>query len=729
MPREPEDTLDRPGSAARAARERLVAGRYRLESVLGRGGMGIVWAARDQVLPRDVAIKEVLAPLGLEDAERALLRARTLREARSAARVSAEGVVAILDVVEEDGRPWLVMERLPSRTLEDELSERGGIPPREVAEIGASLVAGLAAAHRAGILHRDVKPSNIMFRETPRGRRAVLGDFGIAHLDGDATLTATGQMMGSPAYIAPERARGERATPASDLWSLGVTLWAAVEGWSPFQRVNSLASLTAVITEEPPRAAHAGPLEPLLDGLLRKDPARRIDATTAGRLLREALAAEAPPTASPVVPTAGPVVPPASPVVPTAGPVVPTGPVVSTGPVLPTASPAPPTPASVPASVPVPVLLHEPSTTRPLPRPPTAPERTPSPALATSASIAPLATGGAAAAVAPVPARATDDADVPDAPPWWTPGPIRDDDARSRTRPRRRLLALVASLVAVGLVGFGATLLPGLGGPGDDVAGTQTTTSGTTVDAGASEPGAGAADDAADDAVQDDAAQDGAAGDDAAQDVPAAADDAQGGTTADGAGQGATGGGTDGTGAEAGQGAGSDGSPAGGAVPTGAGAAGAGSAGATAPVVPDGFQWHEDPTGFGVAVPAGWTVEREGPRVYLHDPATAAYLLVDQTDEPAPDPVEDWRRQEPVVADRLAGYARVGEIEAVDFRGWRAADWEFVFGPGQRTHVLNRNLVTAPDQAYALYWSVPSSRWDAMLGVHEQVVASFRPRS
>jgi hypothetical protein len=136
---------------------------------------------------------------------------------------------------------------------------------------------------------------------------------------------------------------------------------------------------------------------------------------------------------------------------------------------------------------------------------------------------------------------------------------------------------------------------------------------------------------------------------------------------------------------------------------------------------------HTDPTGFSVAVPLGWQVEREGPRVYLHDPDSAAYLLVDQTDDPAADPVVDWQQQEPAVARRLEGYTRIGEIEAVDFRGWQAADWEFVFGPGQRTHVLNRNLITSPQKAYALYWSVPSSRWDAMRPVHEQVVASFQP--
>ncbi len=143
--------------------------------------------------------------------------------------------------------------------------------------------------------------------------------------------------------------------------------------------------------------------------------------------------------------------------------------------------------------------------------------------------------------------------------------------------------------------------------------------------------------------------------------------------------------------------------------------------------VPAGFVRYEDPTGFSVVVPAGWAPEQDGPRVYLRDPDSSAYLMVDQTDEPAGDPVADWQRQEPAVAERLENYERVGEIVPVDFRGWQAADWQFVFGEQQGTRVLNRNVVTAPDQAYALYWSAPAARWDELLPVHEQVVAGFRP--
>ena len=143
--------------------------------------------------------------------------------------------------------------------------------------------------------------------------------------------------------------------------------------------------------------------------------------------------------------------------------------------------------------------------------------------------------------------------------------------------------------------------------------------------------------------------------------------------------------------------------------------------------VPAGFQRYQDPTGFSVVVPEGWQPERDGPRVYLRDPGSSAYLMVDQTDEPAADPVADWQAQEPAVAGRLENYERVGEIVPVDFRGWQAADWQFVFGDEQGTRVLNRNVITSPDQAYALYWSVPASRWDELLAVHEQVVAGFQP--
>ena len=266
--------------------ERLLARRYRLVTQVGRGGMGTVWQAHDEVLGRDVAVKEVILPHGLTDEERAVHHKRTFREARTAARLGHPGVVTVYDVVEEDGRPWIIMELIKARSLDQVIKQEGPLEPRRAAEIGRQMLAALHAAHGAGVLHRDVKPSNVLITGTGRmGERAVLTDFGIATASGDATLTQTGLVMGSPAYIAPERARGRVAGPASDLWSLGVTLYAMLHGRSPFERPEPMAALVAVISEEPEPPEKGGRLIPVIEGLLRKNPDQRMDAIEAGALL------------------------------------------------------------------------------------------------------------------------------------------------------------------------------------------------------------------------------------------------------------------------------------------------------------------------------------------------------------------------------------------------------------------------------------------------------------
>jgi serine/threonine protein kinase len=261
---------------------RLVGGRYRLTTVVGRGGMGTVWRAHDELLDRDVAVKEVLLPPGLEAAERDILYQRTFREARASARLNHPGVVTVHDVVREDGRPWIVMEFVRARALQEIIDRDGPLPPRRVAEIGLQLLEALIHAHAAGILHRDVKPSNVMI--TDNGR-AVLTDFGIAQMPGDVTLTQTGLVMGSPAYIAPERAQGDKAMPASDLWALGATLYTAVEGRSPYERGDAMAALAATLTEDPPPPRRAERLGPIIQGLLVRDPTRRMPAAAALPLL------------------------------------------------------------------------------------------------------------------------------------------------------------------------------------------------------------------------------------------------------------------------------------------------------------------------------------------------------------------------------------------------------------------------------------------------------------
>ncbi|MFE2526362.1 protein kinase [Streptomyces sp. NPDC059382] len=262
---------------------RVIAGRYRLLGPLGRGGMGIVWRARDEVLGREVAVKEVRAPAGLDTAEVERLYRRMEREAWAAARVSHRGVVTVYDVASEGGRPWIVMELIRGLSLAEVLEGEGPMPAQRAAHIGEQVLAALRSAHESGVLHRDVKPANVLIANDGR---VVLGDFGIASLEGSSAITMTGEVVGSPEFLAPERALGREPGPASDLWSLGVLLYTAVEGTSPFRRDTPLSTLQAVVDQELTPARRAGPLEPVLEGLLRKDPAERLSAAEASRMLR-----------------------------------------------------------------------------------------------------------------------------------------------------------------------------------------------------------------------------------------------------------------------------------------------------------------------------------------------------------------------------------------------------------------------------------------------------------
>jgi eukaryotic-like serine/threonine-protein kinase len=268
---------------------RRVAGRYRLMEPIGRGAMGIVWRGRDEVLARDVAVKEVQLTSRASPSDAEALYQRTLREARTAAQLSHPNVVTVFDVVEDDGSPWIVMELVDARSLDQVIAEEGPLPPERAAGLGTGLIGALATAHAAGVLHRDVKPSNVLV--TADGQ-AVLTDFGIATFAGDLSLTQTGMVVGTPGFTAPERVRGHVATPASDLWSLGATLYTAVEGRGPFDRAGGSTVITAgVAAEDAPRAPSAGPLGPVIDALLSRDPDARPDSATAARLLADAASA------------------------------------------------------------------------------------------------------------------------------------------------------------------------------------------------------------------------------------------------------------------------------------------------------------------------------------------------------------------------------------------------------------------------------------------------------
>ncbi|WP_033320463.1 serine/threonine-protein kinase [Streptomyces yerevanensis] len=268
---------------------RLVAGRYRLVERIGRGGMGTVWRAEDEVLGRQIALKQLHSHHHLSGEELATLYERMRREARSAARIAHPNVVVVHDVVDDEGLPCVAMEYVPSVTLGDLLKNEQTLPPAEAARIGLGMIAALRAAHAAGVLHRDVKPGNVLLASDGR---VVLTDFGIAMTDGTSTLTKTGELVGSIDYMAPERMRGLTPGPASDLWALGATLHQAVEGRPPFRKDTAMETAYAIATDPLGPMEQAGALEPLIEALLVKDPDERPSAEQTERALRTVRAGE-----------------------------------------------------------------------------------------------------------------------------------------------------------------------------------------------------------------------------------------------------------------------------------------------------------------------------------------------------------------------------------------------------------------------------------------------------
>ncbi|WP_405976762.1 serine/threonine protein kinase [Streptomyces sp. NBC_00988] len=282
---------ERAGTSRQDKSERLLAGRYRLGAVLGRGGMGTVWRAEDETLGRTVAVKELRFPSSIDDDEKRRLITRTLREAKAIARIRNTSAVTVYDVVDEDDRPWIVMELVEGKSLAEAIREDGLLEPRRAAEVGLAILDVLRSAHREGILHRDVKPSNVLIAEDGR---VVLTDFGIAQVEGDPSITSTGMLVGAPSYISPERARGHKPGPAADLWSLGGLLYAAVEGAPPYDKGSAIATLTAVMTEPLEEPKNAGPLKDVIYGLLNKDPAQRLDDAGARAMLNAVIHAPEP---------------------------------------------------------------------------------------------------------------------------------------------------------------------------------------------------------------------------------------------------------------------------------------------------------------------------------------------------------------------------------------------------------------------------------------------------
>ncbi len=692
--------------------ERVVAGRYQLLGWIGQGAMGTVWRAKDLVLTREVAVKEVRLPHEMADHERRVLRERTLREARVSAKLSHPGVVTVYDVIEADGTAWIVMELVAARSLDKVVAEDGPLPPRRAAETGVMLVGALASAHAAGIVHRDVKPGNVLI--TCDGR-AVLTDFGIATLDGDPGLTQTGMVMGTPGFCAPERIRGEPASPASDMWSLGATLYAAVEGRGPFDGQGSpMAVLASIVHSDPPPARSAGPLGTVIGALLSKDPARRPDAACATRLLISVAAAPGPLTS-----TTGAGRIPAS-----------AGPVPTRADPLPASAGRVPTKAgSLPASAgPVPTRAG------PLPA---------------SARLLPAGAGVGGSC-----AR-TDPTGFPAGPgpagPANGPGPL----ALPGTEPDGFLPGRAPRPPAGGT---GTAQFPAGGGPGRGgaaSAGDRTGVPDAHRDEGFFPPGTGPASfpGGADPVIPAGAGPAPLPASLGAVPFPGGAGPAgprNGGARPAGrprarpsAGRrvltlGLAGAAIIVAGLIAGLVWSRVTGPSPGSRSTGAGSSGT----AAAAPLPAGYRWYARPTvpagnaaGFRVAVPVGWQARRRGTTAYLRNPASGSLISVSPAPTAASGPLGDARMLEQAALSRrsLAGYRRIA-IMPFQFRGNPAGAWRFTYRqPG--TGAMDGLAVVAQESArgagrqpYEFMATAPAGSWLPTKAAFAEAIRTFSPR-
>ncbi|MEU8387605.1 serine/threonine-protein kinase [Micromonospora sp. NPDC048842] len=659
----------------------LVADRYRLLSPLGQGGMGRVWKARDEVLHRDVAIKELVPPPGLTDEERREMRERSLREARAIARLNHANVVRIFDVLRTDGDPWIVMEYVASKSLQDTLAEDGPVSVARTVEIGLGVLGALSAAHKAGVMHRDVKPGNVLLGDDGR---VVLTDFGLATIPGDPNVTRTGMVLGSPAYISPERARDGTAGPEADLWSLGATLYAAVEGKSPYARPSAIGTLAALATEPIPPPKNAGPLKAVLNGLLRKDPNERITAEVAERLLRRAggkrsrgislldgVRRPGPngpreprpphvPAPRPAESVDRPVSPPAAAAstsaatsaaaaTPTAD-ATPTAVVSSDAAADPTAL-VPTEPAAAAPAEPT-ATIDRPSEVEPVDAEPTA-KVTAAPDTSgdgtTNVDDEPTVVDGPP--VAPEQRKPTTPTSLmpPVSPAGRAAVPLSDGTKPNNTR-RNLLIGAVVALLLIGLV----VVVPMLTTDDDKTPQANPTSA-------------------------------------AATSAPAPTSAAPAPTT---------------------------GAPS--ATPS-----------ATPSVdpnaLPAGWKLHRDPFGFALPIPDGWVRSTPPDKtVVFEDPNGPGELLVQWTDRPAKDAVADWREQEPRRASRVNNYQKLS-IVGCDF--WKTCgDWEWLeTRDGQRIHVRNRGFVTAKNRGYALRWEIAEKDWQANLPNFDRIAKGFVP--
>jgi eukaryotic-like serine/threonine-protein kinase len=718
---------------------RVIAGRYRLQAPIGRGAMGVVWRARDQLLDRDVAIKEVQIADTLTDAERATAFQRTLREAKTAARLNHPAVVTVYDVAEDGGRPWIVMQLVHAQSLDQVLGDSGPLSPRRAAEMARQLLSALSVAHAAGVMHRDVKPSNVLIGSDDR---AVLTDFGIATFADDPKLTQTGMVMGSPGFTAPERIRGEDASPASDLWSLGATVYAAVEGHGPFeQRGGAITTMSAIINEDAPEAPTAGALGPVIAALLRREPADRPDASEAARMITgvlplladrapgspagyeaTALSASSPPAPGPVSP----------------GPVSPGSGWPGSGSPGSPGSASPGLPGAVRPRTPVPdenSLAYQPTVIKP-PDPPAANTGPPRGAPASAAAAA-AASAASAAQTAPTTPQ-------PSQPPTPPQGGWRQ--------------------------GAGSGYAPG--GPGyssPDPAGSAASPGGSQPDfsswynqsprSGASSP-PGSGSGYPPPAGYAPAAWSGQA----SQQPPAwsGAEYAPSRPRRSGFGWKAAVAALAIVGAAAGAGTvvllhqGHSGSPQGQGQTTGTGtgsasgsASGSSSASLPPPTLqivdainkpatgslPSGFTMTSQPAasnetaGFTIAVPPNWQKSTSGHQTYLTDPTDSnTNVLVDLTPHTYPDMLREAQYIEAQSIPHFPGYHRVG-MAATQVRGTTGAWWKFTWNKkGVQQEALDLLFVlqtSAGPQSYALYVTAPESKFDQMRPIFDEEAETF----
>ncbi|MGV9989718.1 serine/threonine-protein kinase [Streptomyces sp. NPDC003374] len=714
--------------------ERLLAGRYRLGDVLGRGGMGTVWRAEDETLGRTVAVKELRFPSNIDEDEKRRLITRTLREAKAIARIRNTSAVTVFDVVDEDDRPWIVMELVEGKSLAEVIREDGVLEPRRAAEVGLAVLDVLRSAHRQGILHRDVKPSNVLIAEDGR---VVLTDFGIAQVEGDPSITSTGMLVGAPSYISPERARGHKPGPAADLWSLGGLLYASVEGAPPYDKGSAIATLTAVMTEPLEEPKNAGPLRDVIYGLLNKDPDKRLDDAGARAMLDAVVHAPAPKQGEPEPPAdATRVVPlPAQPDAPggkggAPGPrkgeeaaerlrgalrsvrraAVAAG--AATSAVAARTRTSGGKTGSLPASAgPASTAATASSATSAPSVPPPAGERPSTTAdrkqdgAGGTGSAAPAAPGTSGAGAAGTGTTRTTGTGTGTGAKGgrtgsgWPVVPPPDLDLPPRPVPRapltdvvpRRTLVIIAVVVVLAVLGTVLALTLG----GDDKG---------AKNGGGSGRGAATAGPSASASTKEDTSAGGATGGKQTGSQGAAA--GPGGAPAQGGGTGEEGD-DSGSGPGSGSGSGSD--------------SGSGDDGAATT--------YRSAQGFTIGLPKGWKYASTDDAGVRFTGPQGQKLLVAWTSTPKGDPVADWRNQENYMV--RSQYHRI-RIEKVDYRGWNAADWEFTYvDGGTKYRTVDRGFVVNGHLGYALMYTARADDWDSDLrrNTWRTLTKTFRPKS